>query len=309
MASKPPGDIPIDPGFARRLQDVYGEDRATRWLQGLPGLVTHLADAWGLALESPYSSLTYSWVAPGHDASGAPVALKLTVPSSHLATEAAALEAYAGEGAVRLLRADLDAGALLLERAVPGDPLLVLDDDSAATEAAIQVMQRLRRPPPAASSFPALRDWARAFERHRQRFGGTAGPLPRDLVAKAEDTFYNLLAQPTARVLLHGDLHHRNILRSQREGWLAIDPEGVIGEPEYEVAAFMRNPFPHLLAQPSRGRILRNRLAQLASELGFDRERLRAWSFAHAVLSAVWAIEDHGAGWEYSIEVARLLRT
>lgn len=307
MEPDPAIAAPIDPGLARRVTDVYGEERGGRWLRDLPANIARLVREWDLALDPPYASLTYSWVAPGHDESGRPVALKFAVPSPQLEAEAAALETYGGNGAVRLLRADLGAGALLLERAMPGDPLLVLDDDTAATAAAIEVIRRLHRPPPADFPFPTLAGWAQGFERHRQRFGGS-GPLPPYLFAEAEDTFRKLLAQPTGRVMLHGDLHHRNILRSRRDGWLAIDPEGVIGEPEYEIAAFMRNPFPYLLSLPSPGRVLENRLTQFADELGFDRERIRAWSFAHAVLSAAWSVEDHGSGWEYSIEVARLLR-
>ena len=36
--------------------------------------------------------------------------------------------------------------------------------------------------------------------------------------------------------MLHGDLHHDNVLTADREPWLAIDPHGVLGDPEKRAA-------------------------------------------------------------------------
>ena len=141
----------------------------------------------------------------------------------------------------------------------------------------------------------------------RDRFGGTSGPLPEKLTGEAERLFAELLASQSEPVVLHGDLHHFNILAAERQPWLAIDPKGVVGEPEYEVGAFLRNPMPDLLSKPHPGSILARRLDQFSEELGFDRERLRSWGIAQAVLSAWWSIEDHGYGWEEAIRFAELL--
>jgi streptomycin 6-kinase len=59
--------------------------------------------------------------------------------------------------------------------------------------------------------------------------------LPRELVATAVSLFNELLPSQSEPVLLHGDLHHWNILRATRVPWLALDPKGVVGEPAYEV--------------------------------------------------------------------------
>jgi streptomycin 6-kinase len=110
-----------------------------------------------------------------------------------------------------------------------------------------------------------------------------------------------------APVVLHGDLHHDNIVAATRAPWLAIDPKGVVGEPAYETGALLRNPMPQLLAMPDPARLTRRRVDQLAGELGFDRARIRGWGLAQAVLSAWWSIEDAGTGWEFGIAVAELL--
>ena len=141
----------------------------------------------------------------------------------------------------------------------------------------------------------------------RERYGGGTGPLPEALVDRAERLFAELLASMSGLVVLHGDLHHFNILAAERQPWLAIDPKGVVGEPEYEVGAFLRNPTPDLLSNPHAGWILSRRLDQFSEELSFDRERLRNWGMAQAVLSAWWSIEDHGYGGEEAIAFAELL--
>ena len=218
-----------------------------------------------------------------------------------LAEEARALAAFRGEGVVALLEHDDD--ALLLERVLPGTPLVSVADDDEATRIAAAVMRRLWRPPQA--DFPTVIDWGEGFERHRAAHSGGSGPLDRVLFERAERLFASLCASQAAPVLLHGDLHHFNVLEGPSGSWLAIDPKGVIGEPCYEPGALLRNPYPEL---PSRPRMTR-RLDLLADALGFDRGRLRDWAFAQAVLSAVWHVEDGdpGEGRRYAMACAERL--
>ncbi len=171
-------------------------------------------------------------------------------------------------------------------------------------------MRRLWRPLPAEETpwFPSVADWAGGLARYRaQSGGGSAGPLPARLVAEAEALFADLIGSMDAPVLLHGDLHHFNILADGPECWRAIDPKGLIGEPAYEAGALLRNPLPQVLAAPDPRRLLARRLDLLAGELALNRARLRGWGIAQAVLSACWMLEDHGAGWEPVIAFAEHL--
>jgi streptomycin 6-kinase len=228
--------------------------------------------------------------------------LKLGVPNRELRSEIAALSLYDGHGSARLLEAEADQGALLIERLRPGIRLAEVADDELATAMAAQVMRQLWRALPADHGFPTIASWAAGLERLRARFEGGTGPLPTDLVGQAEGLFRDLLASAAPPVLLHGDLHHDNILSAQRAPWLALDPKGLAGELAYEVGALMRNPRP----QPAA--VLARRADILAEILEIDRGRLLAWSLAQAVLSAWWSVEDHGRGWEGAIEVAETLR-
>jgi streptomycin 6-kinase len=105
-------------------------------------------------------------------------------------------------------------------------------------------------------------------------------------------------------LILHGDLHHFNILSAEREPWLAIDPKGVVGEAAYEAGALLRNPLEDMSQYPH---ILKRRIAILSEMLDIDCQRILGWAVAQAVLSAWWSYEDHGQGWEPGVALAETL--
>jgi streptomycin 6-kinase len=91
--------------------------------------------------------------------------------------------------------------------------------------------------------------------------------------------------------LLHGDLQHYSILFDKTRGWTATDPKGVVGEIEYEIGASLRNPYecPELFTAPEP---IERRLRLYEARLKPDFNRMLRWSFAQAVLSAIWLVED-----------------
>ena len=294
----------VPASFARAMRDVYG-DAGGAWLEELPSLVEAACKRWSLEAAEPAWPLTYNYVAPVTQADGSAAILKVGFPSKEQRTEAAALRHFAGDGMAALLAEAPELGALLLERLDPGQSLEVLEDDVAATSAAAGVMRRLRRPAPAGEGFPTVSDWGRGFAKMRATFGD-APPFSPALASQAEELFAALLASSGEQLLLHGDLHHGNILSARRAPWQAIDPKGVIGEAAYETGALLRNPRA-LFLQRNAGQAIERRLAELADELAVDRERLRGWGIAQAVLSAWWSYEDHGRGWEMAMTCAELL--
>jgi streptomycin 6-kinase len=170
-------------------------------------------------------------------------------------------------------------------------------------------MRQLFPPVPEDHPFPSVGDWAQGLGRLRAHFGGSTGPFPTRLVESAETLFTELLSSMGEPVILHGDLHHENILSAERQPWLVIDPQGVIGEPAYETGAVLRNPMPDILKSPELKNVLKRRVDQLADELELDRKRILGWGIAQAVLSAWWDYEDHGHGWEPWIVIAQTLAT
>ena len=297
---------PIPEKFAQTIVEVWNEEGAA-WLQQLPVLIDEYARRWALVVGEPFEPLSYNYVAPAVRADGRDVVLKLGVPRDEIISEIEALQLYDGDGIVQLLDAGIEDGVMLLERLQPGTSLASLDDDEQATSIAAGVMRQLWRPAPSVHRFPSVADWFAGLSELRQEFGGDTGPFDTRLVAEAERAVSELLASASAPMLLHGDLHHYNILAAERRPWLAIDPKGVVGDPAYETGAFLYNRLPEELGPADLRAILARRVDQLAEELGFDRARLRGWGLAQAVLSGWWSFEDHGYGWEPALACAELL--
>jgi streptomycin 6-kinase len=292
------------PAFVQATLTLFGAD-GRRWLDRLPALLTDYAKKWSLRLSPPFPNLSYNYVAPAARVDGAAVVLKIGFPRPELRREIAALRLYAGQGMVNLLAADGDGGAMLLERLTPGTMLVELEDDR-ATRIAADIMGQLWRPLPGDSEFQSVNDWLDGLAKLRREFDGGTGPFPRRLVEMAESLTRDLLATAAKPVLLHGDLHHYNILAAQRSPWLAIDPKGVAGEPAYDTGAWLRNPL-DWRQRPSPGRTLARRVAIFSEMLHLDAERIVAWGVVQAVLSAWWSYEDHGQGWEAAVACAELL--
>jgi streptomycin 6-kinase len=212
----------ITGALARNVFGAWGDDGA-RWLADLPRVLEGVARDWALDVGAPYE-MSYHHVAAVTCAGGTPAVLKLGVPSGgSLRDEVPALAAFGGRGAVRLLRADLDRGALLLERAEPGWRArdLVPARDAEATSAVVGVMRRLHAPPPPGCGMPDLLTLAVAFDEylavHRD-----GGPLPRYMVARAGGLMRELCASATGRVVLHGDLQYLHCARQLSELPLSV---------------------------------------------------------------------------------------
>lgn len=308
-----PSRLALPRALARRLAQAHGE-AGRRFVRTFPHRVQEATSRWELVVDAPLPRLSYAWVATVRRADGGQAVLKVAPPTRELACEIAALRAFDGAGAARLLEADAAAGLLLLERLRPGTALAERPDDEEATRAAAAVMQTLWREPPADAALPRVVDLWEGLPRLRRRFGGGTGPFPAPQVEAAERAAETLVAAPAAPRLLHGDLHHGNVLAAERRPWLAIDPKGVIGDAGWEVAAFLRNPIPGLaargtplLARPDPARVLARRLDVLAETLGIERERLRRHGVVGALLSAWWTFEDHGRVGHDALRVAALL--
>jgi streptomycin 6-kinase len=288
--------------FVRTINMTFKEAGAA-WLDNLPALIAECETLWSIRVLPPFPNLSYNYVAPAVRADGSDAVLKLGVPNPEMLTEIAAMRLYDGHGIARLLEADSACGMMLFERLLPGTPLTSITNDEQATRIAAQVMRDLWVKPPVDHAFSSVADWIAGMGKLRPHFGGGTGPFPDHLLDQAERLFAELLASSDAPVLLHGDLHHDNILAAQRAPWLAIDPKGVTGEPAYEVGALMRNPI-GVEQWPDLRRVLSRRFDILHEMLGFDRQRMIAWSLAQAVLSAWWFIEDGYEEWEFEMILA-----
>jgi streptomycin 6-kinase len=263
-----------------------------------------LAARWQLSLGEPFPPTPGNpgnFVAPALLPGGTRCVLKVSRDTDETRGGIAALAAWQGRGAVRLFASDPDAGAVLLERAEPGTMLasVAVSDDDAATRAAAEVLRILWAPSgPAVVGMRPLESWTNAFDRDRQALLAGVPGFPPDLFHRADMLRYELLSSTREPVILHGDLHHFNVLRSNRGGWLAIDPKGLVGDRGFDVCQFLMNPD---VVPPS---VNRRRLDIFCAELDLEPQRTRAWCVVHAVLNACWAYEDGGHGAELARRLA-----
>ena len=247
------------------------------------------AERWSVVLDESILETRSALVAFGRRGDD-PVVLKIIKSRGDEWRSGLVVRAFGGGGMVRAL--EYDDGAVLLERLMPGSSLVDVvrrRGDDAATSIIGNIIRELSTDS-ALDGTPTVEDWGAAFERYRETGDGQ---IPESLVDEGGALFAELCATQRNRRLLHGDLQHTNILFDDRRGWTAIDPKGVIGDPEFEVYAFARNPplMPHLYSELA---TLERRLRMLCAEVGLDYERALRWVFAGAVLSAIWGVEDDG---------------
>jgi streptomycin 6-kinase len=294
--------------FIRNIRNTFGDD-GSAWLERLPDIITLCERRWSLEVSPPFATLSYNYVAPARRSDGTDLVLKMGVPRPELEREIEALRAYDGRGSVRLLDAETGKGVLLLERLKQGSMLADLypGNDDEVTMIAAGVMRQLWRPITPHHNFKKIEEWFEGLARLRSKFKGGCGPFPVRLVETAESLYADLSQSMGEPLLLHGDLHHFNILSATREPWLAIDPKGVVGEAAYDVGALLRNPVPDVFGRSDLVHILDRRVAILAEILDLDRRRILSWGMAQAVLSAWWSYEDNDSEWRDVLPVAEQL--
>ena len=234
-------------------------------LEPLARIAEDVAGEWGLELGPPFALSRYSFVAPaGHDA-----VLKVTPPEDDESDEEAdALAYWSGDGAVRLLRRDGPRRVLLLERARPGSDI---SDRPDADATAIAVDVGLTLWQPAAEPFRWIGDHVPRWLDNAER----SGQEGRELIPLARRLYASL--DVGRDVLVHGDFHHHNILRAG-ERHLAIDPKPMLGEPEYDIPSFLRNPLSYTMTLDVTERRLaglRSRGARRGADAQVGRDPLR----------------------------------
>ena len=215
--------------------------------------------------------------------------LKLPYTGEGPTHEADALALWAGDGGVRLLERDKETDALLLEHVRPGTPLLEIADPEEALAVACGLLRRIWHPAPGqpfASVHAHASGWAAESER---RFDEQAQPFDVALLRAACSAFEQLAAYGGESVVLHQDFHRGNVLRAEREPWLAIDPKPLAGERAFDAHWLLRD----LTHSEPRSPLPPGRLVErLAAELSLEVERIRLWALARSVQNALWCYES-----------------
>jgi len=197
---------------------------------------------------------------------------------------ATTLNYFNGNGAATLFEYDEKAhlldfinGENLVEKVVKGN-------DSEATEIICSVLVKLHHAK--SKNFPKtltplMKRFSALIDRKRDN----------SIYDLGADIALELLQSPENEVVLHGDIHHQNILYDQNSGWLAIDPKGLIGESSFDAVNILFNP-PNMSSYIiSKDRIF-TQANIITKLLKVDLNRFLKFAFSFGCLSSLWSVED-----------------
>ncbi|MFC4118378.1 aminoglycoside phosphotransferase family protein [Nonomuraea zeae] len=281
--------IQIPEGFARSTAEREGGPGAA-WLAELPAIVAELLDRWGCVPDGEVMHGGVGVIVPVRRRTGASAVLKVSFPHPGNVHEPDAFAAWGGRGAVLLYERADERFAMLLERARGTTLAEVADGDEVVTIAG-RLNRRLAVPAP--PGLPRLREQADAWEEQLRRDAAELGhALPPYALDSAAATVRELgRGQPD--LLIHGDLHPGNILRAEREPWLAVDPKGHAGDPAHDAGTLLKSRALTLLEAGDLPKAVDRLLDVFAEAAELDRERVRRWCQLHAVQAAFWG-RRHG---------------
>jgi streptomycin 6-kinase len=276
--------------FARATVEREGA-AGQAWLDELPGIVEDLLDRWSLRRDGDVLHGQVGVVVPvvGN------AVLKVSFPHPGNDFEPHAFETWGGRGAVKLYERDDARYAMLLERVHPST-LVEQGQDGVAIAGELHRLLTVPAPP----GLPRLSEQADSWAADLRKDAAELDhPLP-DSVVHAALAVVDELGRQQPETMVHGDFHPRNILRADREPWLAVDPKGYVGDPAYDAAIFLRTRayllfFADGLAAADLVRRLQTELEQFAEASGVDAERIRHWTRLIAVQASFWG-RRHGFG-------------
>ncbi|GAA2224726.1 aminoglycoside phosphotransferase family protein [Promicromonospora sukumoe] len=288
MSSAPAIEVPA--ALAASYARSFG-DEGQAWIAGLPGLVADLLERWDLRRDGATSSGEASLVVPVVGSDGVRAVLKLQLPRAETAAALTGLRAWDGHGMVRLLDHDPGSGTMLLERLDGARTLAAVEDDTRATQILAELHARLLVVPPP-PGLPHLRDVAAAMlEQVPRAVKRLADPADRRLLQDWAAVVAELAGEPGDR-MLHWDLHYDNVLAAEREPWLAIDPEPLVGDPGFDLWPALDSRWDDVVAGGDPRRMVRRRFDVLTEVLGLDREQAAGWTLGRLLQNALWDIED-----------------
>ncbi|MFE6889727.1 aminoglycoside phosphotransferase family protein [Streptomyces sp. NPDC057694] len=276
----------------QRLVNALGEvrdDGASAWLAELGTLLDGAAARRAVTVERVHvPGGRSSLVAQVRTADGSPAILKLAPERFRPEAERAALTHWDGFGAVRLLDAGVNDGALLLERLHPEISVRTLPEAKALLEAA-GTLRRLWVDPPAGRNCETVPERT-GRQATAMRATVDAFPDVAPLVDAALEARDELVTSAPELRLLHGTFRQSKVLSGERIPWLAVGPDPVVGECAFDLARLVRDRVEDLIGSPSGPAITRRRVKKLAESLDVEQERLRGWTLFRAVESGVRAL-------------------
>lgn len=273
----------------KNIINIFGE-QGQKWLNDLPEIIELLCTKWQLSNITPVENMTYNYVAKVTSKTRLPLILKIGCDEKIITPEKKALIYFHGKGSIALVDYNEQYNALLLQQAVPGITLKSFYPNHIehVMDNYISAMQNLHQQDlPIKNNFEHIRVWLKAIDQCNSPL------IPKYLLEKAIYLKNKLLDSLNKEIVLHGDLHHDNILLNGNE-WLTIDPKGILGDAEFEIAAFDFLDETEFSSERDLKKLFENRAETIAKKSNLSLQRIKDWVFVRLILSAAWFVEDKG---------------
>ncbi|MBT2900464.1 APH(6)-I family aminoglycoside O-phosphotransferase [Streptomyces sp. McG3] len=282
--------IHVPDGLAESYSRSSGEE-GRAWVAGLPALVERCIDRWELKRDGGVHSGEASLVVPVLRADGTRAALKLQMPREETTAALIGLRTWNGNGMVRLLDHDAPSSTMLLERLDGSHTLEAVEDDDEAMRILAGLLARLHSVP-APPGLRGLGEIAAAMvEEVPSAVHSLTDPEDRSRLRGWASAVAELVGEPGDRIL-HWDLHYENVLAAEREPWLAIDPEPLVGDPGFDLWPALDTGWERIEATGDALRVVRRRFDLVTEALELDRGRAAGWTLARLLQNTLWDIED-----------------
>jgi streptomycin 6-kinase len=246
---------------------------------------------WGLRLDGSPRAGEAGVVIPVRAADDSPVAMKLQMPGPGTTAAIIGLRAWSGRGMVRLLDSDEDRGVMLLERLHGERSLESVADDDEATLVVGQLLARLHSVPPPAGVPRLVAVVGEMVERAATAVNELTDHEDRVRVLRWSRVVAELRHDAEER-LLHWDLHFGNVLAGDRDPWLGIDPEPLVGDPGFDLWPALDSGWSQDTSFSGAADAVRRRFYLLTEVLQLDRDRAAGWTYARLMQNTLWDLED-----------------
>lgn len=274
--------------FMEKIKVVHKE-KGEEWLKHFKTLYQYCEKRWSMRILAPYQ-LSFNFAAPAILSNGKKVVIKLVVPSDDFLHEVEALRLFNGNGIARLIDYDMNKGIIILECLTPGEKLSSIKNDEAATTIICEVMKKLWLPVPDNCKLPSTLDIENKFRQLCDMYNDGIGPFSKKMLSETAALFKHMNSSIKQKYILHGDLHHYNILSSGEKAWLAIDPHGIVGEREYDVIQMFWTNLP----SENLGEVIEKRINILVNKLKLNEERVLLWGICHSTYNLCGYIHNYG---------------
>lgn len=296
----------MEQSFEKNIISYFG-DSGKKWLENLPLITKNVLIRWSIKNHTICSNLSYNYIVFGQK-DNVDVCVKISYSKEEFNREAKVLEFFEKQKIncfVKILDIDLENQAMLLERISPGNTLkdFFPESEEPAAEIFSNLLNQLKKQSNQFNvnvSLPKVSEYLefvlakKSEDFHKYIDKSTF----KQIYFEIKNRFKNYIFLKADELVLHGDLHHLNILASHQD-WMIIDPKGVIGPIEFEAGSFLYNPSEELFAHPNRTQIMFNRINLIAKKINSSEKTILKFFLLKLFLTQIWCWEVKNSSKHY----------